>query len=125
MPSTTVSSFGDVVLVPFPFTNQTGQKKRPAVVVSSRAYGRVKPDLILMAVTSQLRPMSLGEVEVTAWEAAGLLKPSVIKPVFTTVERHLVVRLPHPSRRRHRDPSDGNGAAVMPAPFRVGGPGQR
>jgi mRNA interferase MazF len=25
-------SFGDVVLVPFPFTDQTGLKKRPAVV---------------------------------------------------------------------------------------------
>jgi mRNA interferase MazF len=92
MPSTTASSFGDVVLIPFPFTNQIGHKKRPAVVVSSRAYGRQKPDLILMAVTSQLRPMSLGEVAVTAWEAAGLLKPSVIKPVFTTLEKRLVVR---------------------------------
>jgi mRNA interferase MazF len=27
--------FGDVVLVPFPFTDQTTSKKRPAVVVSS------------------------------------------------------------------------------------------
>jgi mRNA interferase MazF len=25
--------FGDVVLVPFPFTDQSGTKKRPAVVV--------------------------------------------------------------------------------------------
>lgn len=30
--------FGDVVLVPFPFTDQTATKKRPAVVVSSDAY---------------------------------------------------------------------------------------
>ena len=28
--------FGDIVLVPFPFTNQTTAKKRPAVAVSSR-----------------------------------------------------------------------------------------
>jgi mRNA interferase MazF len=27
-------SSGDVVLVPFPFTDQSGAKKRPAVVVS-------------------------------------------------------------------------------------------
>ena len=31
--------FGDVVLVPFPFTNQTASKQRPAVVVSNRVYG--------------------------------------------------------------------------------------
>ena len=55
--------FGDVVLVPFPFTNQTESKKRPAIVVSSRAYNSVKPDLVVMAVTSQLRPSpEFGEV---------------------------------------------------------------
>ena len=30
--------FGDVVLVPFPFTNQAASKKRPAVIVSNEAY---------------------------------------------------------------------------------------
>jgi mRNA interferase MazF len=47
--------FGDVVLVPFPFTNQKSFKKRPAVVVSSKAYNIAKPDIIIMAITSQLR----------------------------------------------------------------------
>ena len=37
--------FGDVVLVPFPFTNQTGSKRRPAVIVSSAAYHRGRPDV--------------------------------------------------------------------------------
>jgi mRNA interferase MazF len=32
MPNTTAYGFGDVVLVPFPFTDQTATKKRPAVV---------------------------------------------------------------------------------------------
>jgi mRNA interferase MazF len=37
MPTTIGCSFGDVVLVPFPFTDQTAAKKRPAVVISSDA----------------------------------------------------------------------------------------
>lgn len=85
--------FGDIVLVPFPFTSQTASKKRPAVVVSSRAYNTAKPDLILMAITSQIRASAvLGEVWLQDWKAAGLLKPSAIKPVFATLEQSLVIR---------------------------------
>lgn len=54
MPTMTAYEFGDVVLVPFPFTDQTATKKRPAVVVSSAAYNLNRPDIILMAVTSQV-----------------------------------------------------------------------
>ena len=78
MPLTTSYSFGDIVLVPFPFTDQSGTKKRPAVIVSSAAYHQARRDVLIMAVTGQ--------------EGAGLLKPSVIKPVITTIERTLVIR---------------------------------
>ena len=85
--------FGDLVLVPFPFTDQSGIKKRPAIIVSSVAYNAVRPDLILMAVTSQVRPVAgFGEVEISDWHKAGLLKPSVIKPVMATVEKRLIIR---------------------------------
>lgn len=88
-----VYEFGDIVLVPFPFTDQSTTKRRPAVVVSSAAYNRERPDLILMAVTSQLRPAAgIGEVTVREWQAAGLLKPSAIKLVITTAERGLVIK---------------------------------
>jgi mRNA interferase MazF len=48
--------FGDVVLVPFPFTGQRASKKRPAVVVSNHAYSTARLDLIVVAMTSQLQP---------------------------------------------------------------------
>jgi mRNA interferase MazF len=84
---------GDVVLVPFPFTSQTTSKQRPAVVVSSPSYNRAKPDVVLMAITSQLRPSpTLGDVYLGDWRAAGLLKPSVVKPIFATLEQSLVIR---------------------------------
>lgn len=83
---------GDIVLVPFPFTDQTASKKRPAIVVSSVAYNRNCPDIILMAVTSQVHSPHFGDIAVRDWQQAGLLKPSVIKPIFTTVEKGLVLR---------------------------------
>lgn len=46
-----------------------------------------------MAVTSQLRPAAtLGELLVQHWQAAGLLKPSLIKPVITTLEHSLLIK---------------------------------
>ena len=85
--------FGDVVLVPFPFTDQSAVKKRPAVVISSDAYHRERPDLIIMAITGQVRAaQTVSETFVQDWHDAGLLKPSVIKPVITTLERGLVIK---------------------------------
>ena len=86
-------TFGDVVLVPFPFTDQSGAKKRPAVIVSSNGYHAGRRDLVIMAITSQVRqPLGFGEALVTDWQAAGLIKPSVLKPVVTTIEQGLVLR---------------------------------
>ena len=79
-------SFGDVVLVGFPFTNLQAAKRRPAVIIHSPAY-QDRPDVILMAVTSQVRqPPATGEVSLQDWQAAGLAKPSVFKPLIATLE---------------------------------------
>ncbi len=69
------------MLVRFPFTDQRGGKQRPAVVISSAAYNQARLDIILMAVTSQIRAkVGFGEVAIQDWQSAGLLKPSAIKP---------------------------------------------
>ncbi len=94
MVATSRFSFGDVVLVPFPFTDQSGSKKRPAVVVSSSGYNAGRRDIVIMAITSQIRtPLGFGEALVRDWQGAGLVKESVLKPVFTTIEQSLVLRV--------------------------------
>ena len=86
--------FGAVVLVPFPFTDQSGTKKRPAVVVSSHSYNASRRDILTMAITSQVRtPLGFGEVMVGDWQSAGLIKASALKPVITTIEQGLVQRV--------------------------------
>ncbi|MEW6126591.1 MAG: type II toxin-antitoxin system PemK/MazF family toxin [Acidobacteriota bacterium] len=85
--------FGDVILVPFPFTDQSSGKKRPAVVVSSAAFHAAHINLMLMGVSSQVSGLlRTGEVMITNWQQAGLLAPSVVKAVLTTVEKKLVIR---------------------------------
>ena len=39
--------FGQVLLVSFPFTDQSATKRRPAVVISSEAYHSRRPDVIV------------------------------------------------------------------------------
>ena len=89
----TAYNFGDILLVPFPFTDQTSVKKRPAVIISSNQYNSCKSDIIIMAITSQFNSSgNFGEMKINDFSSAGLLKPSVVKPVITTIEKSLVIR---------------------------------
>lgn len=93
MPAVSAYTFGDVVLVPFPFSNQTGIKKRPAVIVSSRDYNTSREDVLILAITSQAHTThDYATFCINDWKPAGLLKPSYAKPVLTTLEQSLVIR---------------------------------
>jgi len=85
-------NFGDVVLLPFPFTDQTTIKKRPAVIISSSEYNNNRPDIIAMAVTSQIQHIQFfGEMAINDWRHAGLIKESAIKPIIITIEKCLIL----------------------------------
>lgn len=100
MPSTTTYDFGDVVLVPFPFSEYRNlTKQRPAVVISSKEYNaqavvlskNEHQDLILvMGITSV--EGALGAVTLKQWREAGLLYPSAIKPVIATMSPSKVIK---------------------------------
>lgn len=78
---------GDLVLVPFPFSNLSTTKVRPAVVVSSALYHSREPDLLLAAITSQVATAT-GPLDypLKDWRRAGLHFPSAFKPVLFTLD---------------------------------------
>jgi len=83
----------DIILVPFPFSNQSTTKKRPAVIISSDNYNNVSSDVIIMAITSQVQHIhDIGERKLKDWKAEGLLKPSAIKSAVSTLEQKLIIR---------------------------------
>ncbi|WP_299290002.1 type II toxin-antitoxin system PemK/MazF family toxin [uncultured Mucilaginibacter sp.] len=43
---------GDVVLLPFPFTNQQGSKVRPGIVVSNSLVNQTSKDVIIVQLTT-------------------------------------------------------------------------
>jgi len=104
----TTYKFGEIILVPFPFTDQPTNKRRPAVVISSDQYNRERPDIILMAMTSQVRYAERGmDAEVKDWQQAGLLKTSLAKPVVATTEKGLILKtLGQLSKEDHRTLQD-------------------
>lgn len=84
---------GDVILVPFPFSDQSAAKKRPAAVVSSDHCNSSSQDLVIMAITSQTeKSTGVGGSLIHEWEKAGLLKPSAVKPALSTIEKTLIIK---------------------------------
>ena len=75
--------FGDIVLVPFPFTDQSAVKKRPAVVVSSATYNTERPDVIVMAVTSRIPAHIPIGIQATTLQRSGGTSPGSGTPSKT------------------------------------------
>ena len=80
---------GDVVLVPFPFTDQTGSKVRPAIVVSQKRYDE---DVVIVFVTSQLKRRGSHIVTLPASEHSGLRQvSSVVCSKLASIKTSLVI----------------------------------
>ena len=83
---------GDVVLIPFPFTDLSTAKTRPAIVVSSNTYHSVRSELLLAYVSSQLSKANpLIDYSLIHWKSAGLPKPSFVRPKIAAIEPSLIV----------------------------------
>ena len=92
-PYTTTWSRGDVVLVPIGFTDQSGVKRRPAVIVSSNAYNARSPDVMIASITSNLLAIRHpGDHLIRDWQAAGLPRPSLAQAKIATVEAAIIDR---------------------------------
>ncbi len=67
-------SFGDIVIIAFPYTNMNNTVMRPAMVVVDTG----DEDIIVARITSQKRDKAT-EVEVHNWRNKGLLMPSYVR----------------------------------------------
>ena len=82
-------SHGEVILVRFPFSDLTGSKVRPAVVVSAAHSSQ---DVIVVPLTSRSSGLLVGEFVLQDWQQAGLNVPSAVKRGLFTLESSLIVR---------------------------------
>jgi len=84
---------GDLVLVPFPFTDLSARKTRPALVLSRTDYNASSRDVILCGVTSNLTNASHSVLLEGAGLASGrLAAPSRIKVDKVVTLQQSIVR---------------------------------
>ena len=88
---------GEIVLLPFPFTDFSSFKQRPALVISSDDFNFSQSDIIVAAVTSHILPR-LGKNEVLIGknnpEKFGLPKTSLVKlDKIITIDQRLVRKI--------------------------------
>lgn len=82
---------GDVVWLEFPGVNAT--KRRPAVILSTDEYHKLRPDVIVGLVTSQVAKAA-GPTDhlLSDWRLAGLRVPSSFRAFVTTLPQTAVMR---------------------------------
>ncbi|MCR4315741.1 MAG: type II toxin-antitoxin system PemK/MazF family toxin [Planctomycetes bacterium] len=70
----------DLILIPVPFSDLTSNKRRPVVVISNDNYNSSNSDIVVVAVTSNVKKRSFAiPLEQSDLESGYLKAPSMIR----------------------------------------------
>jgi ABC-type uncharacterized transport system substrate-binding protein len=81
---------GDVVLVGFVFSDESGKKLRPALVISSSPYNRGRKEVLVARILRDARPEDLPVENSTKFELAVNLKTA--KQLGLAIPQSLLLR---------------------------------
>lgn len=82
-------SFGKIVLIPFPFTDLSGMKVRPAVIISNKNIG---DDIIVAFISTNTKRKGKFEVFLKMNNKSGLKSDSVILvSKIATLEKRIIL----------------------------------
>ena len=86
---------GDIVLVPFPFTDLSTIKQRPALIVSSTRFNVAQEDAIFVAITSNVgayrKHRDVYHISASEQHKAGLPKEGIVRcNKITTIDQRLI-----------------------------------
>ncbi len=78
---------GDILLIPFPFTDLTGQKNRPALILVT-----TDADITVAFITSQVKWQEEHDLKLEPSTENGLKKPSLVRlSKLATIDSKLVI----------------------------------
>lgn len=87
-----ICDFGDVAVVPFPFTDIAVTKYRPALVLSNHFFNEANGSTVLAMITSAKRSVWPSDVEIADGDSAGLSAPSIVRWKVFTLTNELIGR---------------------------------
>ena len=82
----------DVVVVPFPFTDKSASKRRPALVLSSKKFHGKELHYVLAMITSTENEGWFLDTEITKLDDAGLPSPSKVRMKIFTLDGELILK---------------------------------
>jgi len=82
----------EIVLISVVFSEGTETKKRPALIISGDNYHGKRQEVIIAAVTSNVRRILFGDTIINQWKEAGLLYPSVVTGILQTVKHSMIIQ---------------------------------
>ncbi len=89
----TVYKQGDVVLVPYPFGERAGGKKRPGLVISSLEHNQATGELVIAQITSRVSaPARDGDYHIQSWKDANLPRTALVRCRLATLKTSMVLR---------------------------------
>jgi len=83
---------GDIVLVDFGFSESVGSKKRPALIINSDNYNKSRQEMIIMAITSNIERVLVGDTKIERWREARLLYPSLVTGIIRTIKDNMIIQ---------------------------------
>lgn len=83
---------GDIVLVNVIFSEASGVKKRPALIISDKYYHNNRQEIIIAAITSNIARILHGDTKIKEWQKAGLKFPSIVTGIIQTLKIDIIER---------------------------------
>ena len=81
----------DTVVVPFPFSERAGSKRRPAVALTNRQFNDSGNTVLAMITTKGHHPWP-GDHPIKDLETAGLPLPCIVRLKIFTIDNRLILR---------------------------------
>jgi mRNA-degrading endonuclease toxin of MazEF toxin-antitoxin module len=81
----------DTVIVPFPFSDQPGTKRRPALVISDRGFN-VRGHTVLAMITTAGHRSWPGDTTLADHKAAGLQMRCIVRLKLFTLDNRLLLK---------------------------------